>query len=383
MDMENGPIEKLPNQELIMQSSVEDRFKSMAKFNQKSNSKGTYDNDNYLMDLLKVLKVKSLIVGVGGAGNNTISRLQEIGVENAETININTDAHDLFHSNSDHKILIGKERCSGLGSGNDPIIGEEAAEEDSFRIREIFSESKPDIVFVTCGLGGGTGTGAAPIVAREAKRVNAVVVGFCSVPFKSEGAQRRTRAKWGLKNLARYSDSLIPFPNDNLLQFLPKAPLLTCFKIMDEILVKGIREVVSLINNCGLVNIDYADIKKIFLKNGKYPSGMIGITESLGREKDLIVKAKLALNNPLLRPDLKKVEKCVVSITGNHRLSLSKVNKIISTISGEIPEEAALKFGNTVNPNFGRRIRIMVLGKGPISPYVYHAVNSEAQLPVN
>jgi len=322
-------------------------------------------------------------VGVGGAGNNTVSRLQEIGIENTETLNINTDAHDLFHSNSDHKILIGKERCNGLGSGNDPIIGKEAAEEDASRLKEMLKSCDPDLVFITCGLGGGTGTGAAPIIAREAKRLNALVVGFCSIPFKSEGPQRRLRAKWGLKNLAKYSDSLIPFPNDNLLQFLPRAPLLTCFKIMDEILVKSIREIVNLINNCGLVNIDYADIKKIFMRHGDYPSGLIGITESLGREKDLISKAKLALNNPLLKPDIMKVENCIVSITGNHRLSLAKVNKIISTISEEIPQKAQLKFGNTVDPNFGRRIRIMVLGRGPVSPYVYHAINSESPIPIN
>ncbi len=352
-------------------------------FNQIARARDTFDSDEYLMELLKNLKVKSLIVGVGGAGNNTVSRLQEIGIENAETLNINTDAHDLFHSNSNYKLLIGKERCNGLGSGNDPILGKEAAEEDSHRIREIFESNAPDIVFITCGLGGGTGTGAAPIIAREAKRLHAIVVGFCSIPFRSEGAQRRMRAKWGLRNLAKFADSLIPFPNDNLLHFLPRAPLLTCFKIMDEILVKSIREVVNLINNCGLVNIDYADIKKVFMRNGKYPSGLIGITESLGREKDLVTKAKLALNNPLLQPDIKKIENCIVSITGNHRLSLSKVNKIISSISEEIPEKAQLKFGNTIDPNFGRRIRILVLGKGPISPYVYHAMNAESELPAH
>ncbi len=362
-------------------SPIRSRFKQLSQQNQGGNSDNPYDNDDYLADLLKVIKVRSIIVGIGGAGNNTVSRLTEMGkLKGAKTLNVNTDAHDLYYSNANQKILIGKERCSGLGSGNNPTIGAEAAEEDSKRLSQLLNT---DLVFLTCGLGGGTGTGAAPIVAREAKKNNAIVVSFCSIPFKSEGAERRMRARIGLRNLAKYSDTLIPIPNDNLLQFLPNAPLLTCFKIMDEVLVKSIREIVSLINNCGLINIDYADIKKVFAKSKsqKYPSGFIGITESLGKEGDLIKKAKLALHNPLIKPDTNKIENCVVSVTGNHNLSLDKVNKVISTITKDIPPEAQLKFGTKLDPDLGSVIKIMVLGRGPISPYVLHAVNEKDEIP--
>jgi cell division protein FtsZ len=355
-------------------SSVRERFNRIAHQNHDPKANPNCDDDKYLADLLKVLKIKSLVVGVGGAGNNTVSRLEELGISNADTININTDAHDLYYSNAKHKVLIGKDRCQGMGSGNDPLVGNEAAEEDRDRLSKLLNG---DIVFLTCGLGGGTGTGAAPIIAEEAKKNKAIVVTFCSLPFKSEGVQRAVRATQGLKNLAEYSDFLITVPNDNLLSIVGKIPMITGFKIMDEVLIRNIGEVVNLINNCGLVNIDFADVRRIFVKKEKYPSGLVGIAESVGNESDLIEKAKLALNNPLLEPDTSKVERCIVSVTGDHTLSLSKVDSIISTITNGIPESAQLKFGVQNKPDMGSKVKIMVLANGPVSPYVQAAVDSD------
>ncbi len=355
-------------------TSVRERFNEIAQHNQNPNSNPNCDDDKYLADLLKVLKIKSLVVGVGGAGNNTVSRLEDMGINNAETICINTDAHDLYYSNASQKVLIGKERCRGLGSGNDPLVGGEAAEEDRDRLNKILNA---DIVFLTCGLGGGTGTGAAPIIAKEAKKNKAIVVTFCSLPFKSEGVQRGVRAKLGLKNLAEYSDFLITVPNDNLLGIVGKIPMITGFKIMDEVLIRNIGEVVNLINNCGLINIDFADVKRIFVKKEKYPTGLVGIAESMGDDSDLIEKSKLALNNPLLQPDTSQVQRCIVSVTGDHTLSLSKVNSIVSTITNGIPEEAQLKFGVQNKPDMGSKVKIMVLANGPVSPYVQAAVDSD------
>ena len=346
--------------------SVRSRFTEIARQN-KLNQTSNLDDDKYLSDLLKILKIKSLVIGIGGAGNNTVSRMQDIGSKFVETLNINTDAHDLYYSNANKKLLIGKEICNGLGSGNDPSIGAAAAEEDIERISEVL---KADVVFLAFGLGGGTGTGAAPIIAREAKKNKATVVTFCSIPFTSEGKERRNRAKTGLKEIIENTDCLIPIPNDNLLRFNKKIPILTGFKIMDEVLIRCIREILNLINNCGLINIDYADVKKIFEKKGELPSGLIGITESYGEESDLIKKAKLALHNPLLEPDPMQVDKCIVSVSGDHKLSLSKIDKIIATITDEIPEEASLKFGTALDPSLKSKVRIMALGRGPISPYV-------------
>lgn len=355
-------------------SSEKERFNEIAHQNRSPNMKPNCDDDKYLADLLKVLKIKSLVVGVGGAGNNTISRLEEMGLSNAETININTDAHDLYYSNSKHKVLIGKDRCQGMGSGNDPAVGGEAADEDRDRLQEILDA---DIIFLTCGLGGGTGTGAAPVIAEVAKKNKAIVVTFCSLPFRSEGVQRSARAKLGLKNLAQNSDFLIPVPNDNLLSIVGKIPMITGFKIMDEVLIRNIGEVVNLINNCGLVNIDFADVKRIFVKKEQYPTGLVGIAESMGDDNDLIEKAKLALNNPLLQPDTSQVERCIVSVTGDHTLSLSKVDSVVSTITEGIPEWAQLKFGVQNKPDMGSKVKIMVLANGPVSPYVQAAVDSD------
>ena len=353
--------------------SVRSRFNEIARKNKIDHQNANLDSDNYLSDLLKVLKIKSVVVGIGGAGNNTVSRMQEIQSDCVETLNINTDAHDLYYSSANKKILIGKDTCNGLGSGNDPEIGALAAEEDAERLAEVLNA---DVVFLTYGLGGGTGTGAAPIIAREAKKNDATVVTFCSIPFSSEGSDRRSRAQRGLKELVKNTDTLITVPNDNLLKFNGKLPVLSGFKIMDEVLIRSIREILNLINNCGLINIDYADVRKVLEKNGAYPSGLIGITESLGDENDLINKAHLALNNPLLEPDPNKIDKCIVSVSGDHKLSLSKMDRIISTISNEIPKEASLKFGTALNPSLGAKIRIMALGRGPISPYVRAAIDN-------
>ena len=368
MDNDNFDLSEI----VKSRESVRTRFNEIAHHNANLNKVSNLDDDTYLADLLKVLKIKSLVIGVGGAGNNTVSRMHDIESENINTLTINTDAHDLYYSNSSQKILIGKDICSGLGSGNDPSIGSAAAEEDVDRLSQVLNA---DVVFLTFGLGGGTGTGAAPIIAREAKKNNAMVVSFCSVPFKSEGVERSLRARKGLEELMKYSDTLIPIPNDNLLRFNNKLPILAGFKIMDEVLIRCIKEIINLINNCGLINIDYADVRKVLEKKGNYPSGLIGVTESLGEEGDLIKKAKLALHNPLLEPDTNKVDKCIVSVSGDHQLSLSKIDRIISTISSEIPENASLKFGTSINPTLGSKIRIMALGRGPISPYVQAAID--------
>jgi cell division protein FtsZ len=357
--------------------SVRSRFQEIARQNLNDKVSTNLDSDKYLADLLKVLKIKSLVVGIGGAGNNTVSRMQDLGSKFIETLNINTDAHDLYYSNAKQKVLIGKETCSGLGSGNDPDVGKSAAEEDAERLAQVLNA---DVVFLTFGLGGGTGTGAAPIVAREAKKNDCCVVSFCSIPFTSEGKERILRAQKGLKSLLKYTDTLIPIPNDNLLRFNQKMPILTGFKIMDEVLIRSINEIINLINNCGLINIDYADVRKVLEKKGEYPSGLIGITESLGEEKDLIRKAQLALHNPLLELNTDNVDRCIVSVTGDHQLSLSKIDKIVSAISNEIPEDATLKFGTALNPMLGSKIRIMALGRGPISPYV-QAAGDESQFP--
>ncbi|MCK4281025.1 MAG: hypothetical protein KAX10_02835, partial [Candidatus Lokiarchaeota archaeon] len=175
----------------------------------------------------------------------------------------------------------------------------------------------------------------------------------------------------------QYSDSLIPIPNDRLFKLDLNISMMTGFKIMDEVLVRSCRSLVGLINNCGMVNLDYADVKNVLRKTGKYPSGIIGIAESVGDKNDLINKTKLAINNPLLEPDTKKIDQCIVSISGDHDIPLSKIDNVVSTVSNEISRDADLKFGAMIDPTLGNKTQILFLGKGPISPLLLKALNSE------
>ncbi len=364
----NNFIKRMQSNDSILKSG----FDNAVQQNTENNAMKKGDSDEYLSDLLNALKIRTLVVGVGGAGNNTVSRLQEGGHIGTNTLNVNTDAQDLYYSHSNEKLLIGKDISRGMGSGNNPEVGKESAESDTERIKQFVDA---DVVFLTCGLGGGTGTGASPVIAREAKNAGALVVTFCTLPFAMEGQNKRIRANTALNELAKYSDTLIPIPNDRILNLVPNVSLLTGFKIMDEVLVRTVRELVGLVNNCGMVNLDFADVKNVLRKRGKYPSGVIGIAESIGDKTDLVKKTRLAIHNPLLEPDPKQVDNCLVSISGNHDIPLSKINNIVSTVSSEISSNADLKFGAMIDPSLGTKTRILFLGKGPVSPYILQAEN--------
>src|SRR3989344_4835611 len=198
------------------------------------------------------------VVGCGGAGNNTINRMYEVGIKGCETIAVNTDAQDLLYTNADVKILVGREITKGLGAGSIPQIGEEAARESEHEIKKKLEGA--DMVFITCGLGGGTGTGTSPVVAEQAKKVGALVIGIVTVPFEMEGQRRYENAMHGLEKLENIVDTLIVIPNDKLLQLAPDFPLHTAFKIADEILTNAVKGIAELVTKTGLVNLDFADI---------------------------------------------------------------------------------------------------------------------------
>ncbi len=373
--LENGQVVLKPKDPLVKGRTFE--------------SDGLNDSDEYLSDFLQLLKTRTVIIGVGGAGNNAITRLQESGVTGAITIAVNTDAQDLYYANADKKILIGKEVTGGLGSGNNPKIGEKSAESDLERIRQI---TKKNIVFITCGMGGGTGTGASPIIAREAQKAGALVISFCTLPFKMEGDEKEIIANEGLLRLADHSDTIIPLPNEKLMKLVPNLTLMKGFKIMDEILIRSVRGIVDLVSNCGLVNLDLADVKNI-LKRSNGTSGYIGKSEinleDISKDnnsapspmiKEIIQEKTLkALHNPILEMDPQKISSCLVSITGNQYLSLNQVNEIVSTVSKNIQSNAKLKFGAMIDPN-SEKIHINIIGQGPTSPYMEKAENQLKQM---
>src|SRR3989338_6679532 len=222
--------------------------------------------DRELEELLKKQTAKIKVIGIGGGGNNTLSRMKEIGIKGAEMIAVNTDAQDLLYTNADAKILIGKEITQGLGAGSNPRMGEEAAKESESEIKKKISGG--DMVFITCGLGGGTGTGAAPVIADIAKKSGALTIGVVTLPFTIEGKKRLENAMNGLERMESAVDTLIVIPNDKLLELAPELPLHTAFKIADEILTNAVKGITELVTTTGLVNLDFADVKAVMSNGG-------------------------------------------------------------------------------------------------------------------
>src|SRR3989344_3474619 len=214
--------------------------------------------DRELEELIKKQTAKIKVIGVGGGGNNTLSRMHEIGIKGGEMIAVNTDAQDLLYADADKKILIGKELTKGLGAGSNPSVGEEAAKETEHEIKQKIAGA--DMIFITCGLGGGTGTGAAPVIAELAKKQGSLVIGVVTMPFTIEGAKRIENANDGLERMESIVDTLIVIPNDKLLEIAPDLPLQTAFKVADEILTNAVKGIAELVTKAGLVNLDFADV---------------------------------------------------------------------------------------------------------------------------
>ncbi|MBU1129322.1 MAG: cell division protein FtsZ, partial [Nanoarchaeota archaeon] len=274
--------------------------------------------DQELAELLKKQSAKIKVIGVGGGGGNSLSRMREIGIKGGELIAINTDAQDLLYANADHKILIGRELTQGLGAGSNPKVGQEAAHESESEIKKKISGS--DMVFITCGLGGGTGTGAAPVVAEIAKKSGALTIGVVTMPFTIEGKKRLENAEYGLERMENIVDTLIVIPNDKLLDLAPDLPLQTAFKVADEILTNAVKGTTELVTKAGLVNLDFADIRAVMTNGGVSLIGM-GESDSQHRAIEAVEKA---LINPLLDADVSNATGALVNIIGGSDMSLDE-----------------------------------------------------------
>ncbi len=346
------------------------------KQNKKSISKATTE------DMLKLFKNKTTnirVVGTGGAGGNTLSRMAEVGIEGVETIAINTDAQDLLATPADKKILIGKQLTRGLGAGSDPAIGEAAAEEDISDIKEALRGS--DLVFVTCGLGGGTGTGSAPIIAKVAKDMKALTVAVVTLPFTAEGYQRMENAIKGLSALQKVTDTIIVVPNDKILELAPELPMNAAFKVSDEILTDSVKGIAEAINKPALINVDFADVRTIMSKGG---AAMVGIGESKTNEageRRALEAAEAALTSSLLDVDISGATRALVNVVGGADMTLREAELIVETVSNKISPQAHIIWGAMIDENLPRnKITAMVvvvggkfpflqnLGKGDLSP---------------
>ncbi|MCX6751047.1 MAG: cell division protein FtsZ [Candidatus Pacearchaeota archaeon] len=316
------------------------------------------DIDRELEEILKRNSARIKVIGIGGGGGNTLSRMKEIGIKGGEMIAINTDAQDLLYTNADYKILIGKEIAQGLGAGSNPKIGEESARESEHEIKKRITSS--DMVFITCGLGGGTGTGAAPVVAEIAKKAGALVIGVVTLPFTIAGKKRIENAMYGLERMESCVDTLIVIPNDKLLELAPELPLHTAFKVADEILTNAVKGITELVTKVGLVNRDFADVRAIMKDGGV---SLIGMGESDSQQRALEATEK-ALENPLIDVDITHATGALVNIIGGPDLSLDEAKSVIEYVGNKLGEDAKLIWGAQISEDMEKAIRVMLIITG-------------------
>ncbi len=321
--------------------------------------------DEDLKKLLEARKAVIKVVGIGGAGNNTISRMMQVGIVGAETIALNTDAQDLLYTDADYKILLGKETTRGLGAGADPHLGMEAAKESKDEVKKYLEGS--DMVFITCGLGGGTGTGGAPVVADIAKKIGALTVGVVTLPFTMEGKQRMDNAKYGLEELENIVDTLIVIPNDKLLEIVPDVSITTAFRIADEILVNAVKGIAELVTKPGLVNLDFADIRAVMSSGGL---AMIGMGES-DRENRAIEAVEKALNNPLLDIDIEGAKGALINVAGGADITIRECQEIVEAVTSKLSPDAKVIWGAQIDKDLGDTVRTMLIVTGVKSSQIY------------
>lgn len=330
----------------------------MAEVYVESDNPSTKSIDEELESLLHKQSARVKVVGCGGGGGNSVSRMKETGIKGCEIIAINTDAQDLLYTNVDTKILIGRELTGGLGAGSNPKIGEQAARETEQEIRKKLHDS--DMVFITCGLGGGTGTGSAPVVAEIAKKSGALTIGVVTLPFTVEGQKRLENAQNGLEKMAAVTDTLIVIPNDKLLEIAPELPIHTAFKVADEILTNSVKGITELITRAGLVNLDFADVKAVMTNGGVSLIG-IGESDSQSRARDAV---EAAMNNPLLDADVTNATGVLVNIIGGNDMSLDEYKKIMEIIGSKVAPDAKIISGAQISPDMDKSIKVLIIATG-------------------
>jgi len=324
-------------------------------------------DDEELAHIVEKLKVNIAIVGCGGGGSNTINRLNQSGIFGAELVAANTDAKHLLHVHAPHKVLLGRALTRGLGAGALPEVGERAAHEAEDELKVYVKGS--NIVFVTAGMGGGTGTGSAPFVARLARESGSLVIGIVTLPFKAEGAVRMENALRGLERLRSSCDTTAVIPNDRLLELVPKLPLDAAFRVADEVLMESIKGLTEIITKPGLVNLDFNDVMTI-MKNGGV--AMIGMGESDGkgvRGDRIDAAVSQALESPLLGDiDLSTARGALIRVTGGQDMTVTEAERAAELVNEKVNPNARIIWGCSVDPELNGLIRVMIVLTGVTSP---------------
>jgi len=302
---------------------------------------------------------KIIVVGVGGGGVNVVNRMIETGIKGVEFVAINTDAQALLMSDADVKLDIGRELTKGLGAGGDPEVGRAAAEENVDEIEATLKGA--DMVFVTAGMGGGTGTGGAPVVAKIARSLGALTIGVVTRPFFFEGQQRATNAEAGITKLSDEVDTLIVIPNDRLLSNTnQKLSVIDAFKQADQVLVQGVSGITDLITTPGLINVDFADVKSVMSNAG---SALMGVGSASGQDRGRIA-AEMAINSPLLETTIDGARGVLLSIAGGSDLGLFEVSEAATLIKQAAHEDANIIFGTVIDDSLGDEVRVTVIAAG-------------------
>ena len=299
------------------------------------------------------------VVGVGGAGGSAVNRMKDAGLQGVQFIAMNTDAQALHNSRADLKIHLGKDATGGLGAGADPAVGEKAAQESREDIKEALQGA--DMVFVTIGAGGGTGSGAGHIVAEVARELGILVVGVATKPFSFEGEKRRVNADWAIAQLGRQVDTLITIPNDRLLQTIDRrTPLLETFKIADDVLRQGVQGISELITEHGLINLDFADVKAIMSNAG---SALMGIGRASGDDR-AAQAAQQAIESPLIEVSIDGAKGVLFNVTGGYDMSMSEIQEAAEIITSAVSPDANIIFGATLKPELEDELIITVIATG-------------------
>ncbi|MCX6685890.1 MAG: cell division protein FtsZ [Methanoregula sp.] len=322
-------------------------------------------NNEDLDQVLAELKTEITVIGCGGSGSNTITRMMEEGIVGARLIAINTDAQHLIRTHADQRILIGRQRTRGLGAGSIPQIGEEAALENEQEIRGAVSGS--DMVFITVGLGGGTGTGCAPIIAKAAREEGALTIAIVTLPFGAEGAIRMENAEAGLERLRDVADTVIVVPNDRLLEVVPKLPLYAAFKVADEVLMRAVKGITELITMPGLVNLDFADVRTVMERGGV---AMIGMGESDSEDK-AADSVKKAIRSPLLDVDISGATAALVNVVGGPDMTMEEAEGVIQEVYNRVDPNARIIWGAQIDSAMQNKMRTLLVVTGVRSPQIY------------
>ncbi|MDD5472560.1 MAG: cell division protein FtsZ [Candidatus Methanoperedens sp.] len=322
------------------------------------------ETDKELEEILQELKTNIVVIGCGGSGSNTIQRMWEEGIVGAELYAVNTDAQHLLNIKVPRKILIGRNRTRGLGAGSLPQIGQDAAQESKPSIEKAVGNA--DMVFVTCGLGGGTGTGAAPVVSEIARDAGALTIAVVTLPFSVEGGIRMDNAEAGLERLRDIVDTVIVIPNDKLLEVVPHLPLQAAFKVCDEVLMRSVKGITELITKPGLVNLDFADVRVIMQKSGV---AMIGLGEAEGENK-AVESVQKALRSPLLDVDVSGATGALVNVVGGPDMTIAEAESVVNELYARVDSKARLIWGAAVEPELENVIRTMIVVTGVKSPQI-------------